>query len=79
VGDFSQYLQYEVGDGTKVKFWCGDCPLKEAYPKLFCITRVREASVTDLMKFCNEALHWDLRFSRSVKDCKLESLSAFMD
>ena len=30
---FSKNLQFEVGNGTRMKFWhdvwCGDCPLKE--------------------------------------------------
>ena len=33
---FSQFLQFDVGDGTIVKFWedvwNSDCPLKEAFP-----------------------------------------------
>ena len=36
---FPQFIQYEVGDGSRVKFWldswCGDKSLKEAFPMLF--------------------------------------------
>ena len=43
--DFSQHLQFDVGDGSRVKFWhdiwCGNCPLKETFPKLFCIVLLR--------------------------------------
>lgn len=38
---FSTFITFEVGDGTKVKFWldawCGDMSLKETFPKLYCI------------------------------------------
>ena len=48
---FSQYLQYEVGEETRVKFWhdlwCGDCLLKEVYPELFVISRDKDSTVTD--------------------------------
>ena len=37
--NFSILLRYDVGDGTRVKFWkhvwCGDCILKEAFPDLY--------------------------------------------
>ena len=36
---FPQFIQYEVGDGSRVKFWhdrwCGDKSLKEAFLVLF--------------------------------------------
>ena len=36
--NFSKFLRYDVGDGTRVKFWddvwCRDRPLKEAFPNL---------------------------------------------
>ena len=32
---FSKFIQFDVGDGTKVNLWqdesCEDCPLKEAF------------------------------------------------
>ena len=40
--NFSKLLWYDVGDGTRVKFWkhvqCGDCSLKEAFPKLYSLS-----------------------------------------
>jgi hypothetical protein len=43
-----------VGDGGRTKFWhdlwCGDTILKEAFPVLFGIAQVQDASVADNME-----------------------------
>ena len=56
-----------MGDGTRVKFWhdvwCGDYPLKEAFPEFYCINRSMEASLG-----CTILINWEL-----------ESLALFMD
>lgn len=50
-----QYLQFEVGDGSKTKFWNdlwrGDFPLKKAYLELFSSTRNKGVAVADLITF----------------------------
>ena len=55
--NFSKYIQYDVGDGTRVKFWddvwCRDRPLKEAFPDLYNISRSRDASVSEVMRCAN--------------------------
>lgn len=52
---FLQYLQFEVGDGSKTKFWNdlwrGDFPLKKAYLELFSSTRNEGVAVADLITF----------------------------
>ena len=44
--DFSKLLWFDVGDGTRIKFWedvwCRDCSLKEAFPELYSISQTRE-------------------------------------
>jgi hypothetical protein len=59
--------------------WCGDMPLKEAFPELLLISREKDASVADLLSFPNDIIHWDFHFTRSVQDCELKSLTCSMD
>ena len=44
--DFSKFLWFDVGDGTRIKFWedvwCRDCSLKEAFLELYSISRAME-------------------------------------
>ena len=53
--DSSKFLQFDVGDGTRIKFWedvwCRDCSLKEAFPELYIISRAREFFVLEVMRF----------------------------
>ena len=61
---FSKLLLYEVGDGIRVKFWkhvrCGDCTLKEAFPKLYNLSRARDASLAEVMGWSSGRIHWDV-------------------
>lgn len=56
-GVFSRFIIYEVGNGSKTQFlsdvWCGDQPLKDAFPKLLSTARCKEAWVVDNMQFSN--------------------------
>ena len=80
---FSLYLQFDVGDSSRVKFWHdmwgGDCPLKVAFPKSFNIYLNMESSLAELMQLSNGVTHWDVHFSRLVQDWELESLVKFME
>ena len=59
--------------------WCGDCPLKEAFPKFYSISWVREASVAEVISISDWRLHWGVQFSHPMQDWELESLALFMD
>uniref|UniRef100_A0A2N9HRX8 Reverse transcriptase zinc-binding domain-containing protein n=1 Tax=Fagus sylvatica TaxID=28930 RepID=A0A2N9HRX8_FAGSY len=80
---FSQFFKFEIGDGTRIRFWldfwCGEGPLKDAYPELIQLAKKKNALVGDHMDSHNGCIHWELQFSRSVHDWGLESVSTFLD
>ena len=74
---------YDIGDGSKVKFWkdrwCGETSLTVSYLDLFRFCRNKEASVAELMKSTNGILFWDVSFFRGVHARELEAMSSFLD
>ena len=80
---FSRMLKFEVGDGTRIRFWddvwCIDGPLKSAYPELYRIARVKDATVADNFQCRGNAIHWEVTFSRLAQDWELESFSSFLE
>ena len=66
--DFSKFLWFDMGDGTRVKFWeyewCKDCSLKVAFPNLHNISLDKESLVSEVMQFFDGRLHWDIQFCR---------------
>ena len=80
---FSRYILFDIGDGTRVKFWqdcwCGETPLAVRFPDLFRFCRDKETSVAELMKVSNRALFWDVSFFRGFHVWELEVVSSFMD
>ena len=79
---FSKFIQYDVGDGTRVKFWddvwCRDRPFKEVFPDLYNISRSRHALVSEVMRCANGRISWDMQFRRLVNDQESQSLDSFL-
>ena len=50
--NFSKLLVYDVGDGTRVKFWkhvwCGECTLQEVFSEFYCLSRSKDSSVAEV-------------------------------
>jgi hypothetical protein len=82
-GHFARHLHFEVGDGSKTRFWtdiwCGTCSLKEGFPELFRIARNKEALVRDHIRYQNGGVFWDLNFTRHAQDWELEAVFSFME
>ena len=80
--NFSKLLVYDVGDGTRVKFWkhvwCGDCTLQEAFPELYCISRSKDSSVAKIMGWSARRFHWNVQFRRPPQDWEEEAFDRFM-
>ena len=70
-----------MGDGTTIKFWedvwCRDCSLKEAFPELYSISWTREFFVSEVMRFSNGRLHWDIQFCCPPQDWESKSFDLF--
>ena len=70
-----------MGVGTTIKFWedvwCRDCSLKEAFPELYSISWTREFFISEVMRFSNGRLHWDIQFRCLPQDCESKSFDLF--
>ena len=79
----SRYILYEIGDGSRVKFWqdqlCGETSLAVRYSDLFRFCKNKDTSVAELMMSTNGVLFWDVRFFRGVHAWDLEAMSDFME
>jgi hypothetical protein len=55
---FSSHTKFEVGDGSKIRFWhdkwYGDWVLKDIFPDLYSIACVKDASVLDYLELSND-------------------------
>ena len=73
---YLDFFLYEIGDGSKVRFWldrwCGTS-LADCYPESYRICRNKKASVADLMRYTNGVLHWEIHFCRDVHNWVLEA------
>jgi hypothetical protein len=68
-----------VGDGTRIKFWqdlwVGNTILKAAFPVLFGIIVVKDASVANNLEFLGGSNQWNVSFTREAHDWKVNFLS----
>jgi hypothetical protein len=80
-GIFSGFTRFEVGDGVKTKFWhdlwWGNMVLKEAFPVLFGITWVKDASVANNMEVLGGSIKWNVSFIREVHDWEVGVFASF--
>lgn len=72
-----------MGDGYKIKFchdvWCGDQPLKAAFPDLYIIACLRVAFVADHLQFSNDSLQLNVNFVSVAHDWELKFFFSFFD
>jgi hypothetical protein len=51
--ELCRHTRFVLGNGTKIRFWddvwCGDSPLRVAFPGLYDIAREKHAFVADLL------------------------------
>ena len=59
--------------------WCGDITLKKAFPELYCLSRVRDSSVAEVMCWASGRIHWNFQFCSSPQDWEEDSFDQFID
>ena len=73
---------YDVGDGTRVKFWkhvwCGDFTFQEAFPKLYCLSRSKDSTMAEVMGWSARRFYWNVQFHRPPQDWEEEAFDRFM-
>jgi hypothetical protein len=57
--------------------WCGDVPLKEAFPVLYDIARDKDALVADHLVVVSGSYQWDVSFFRAAHDWVVDVLAYF--
>jgi hypothetical protein len=79
--NFKRHTRFDPGEGSRIRFWddvwCGDRPLKEAFPGLFNIARLKEASIADNVERANGVSQWNIQFLRLIHDWEVEVLASF--
>jgi hypothetical protein len=80
---FSMGVRFEVGIGSKVRFWhdvwCSDQLLKLVFPSLFSISRYKEAWVKENFIWRIGIVEWNVIFVRSVQDWEVDVVSSFFE
>jgi hypothetical protein len=57
--------------------WCGEVPLKEAFPVLYDIARDKDALVADHLVVVSGSYQWDVSFFRAAHDWEADVLASF--
>jgi hypothetical protein len=80
-GSFSGFSRLEVGDGVRTKFWhdlwCGNRVLKEVFPVLFGVARMKDASVADNLEVLGGSIQWNVSFVREAHDWEVGVFASF--
>ena len=56
-----------------------DKKYKDAFPNLYCLSRARDSSVTEIMCWLGGRIHWNFYFHRSPQDWEEEYFDQFID
>ena len=64
-GQFSRFIRFEVGSGTKITFWDwwgGDGALKDFFPTLYSTALIKSAAVVDYLCWNMGSIHGHVTF-----------------
>jgi len=78
---FCNHTRLMLGNGSRIRFWddvwCGEVPLKEAFPVLYDIARDKDALVEDHLVVVSGSYQWDVSFFRAAHDWEVDVLASF--
>jgi hypothetical protein len=78
---FYGFARFEVGNGVRTKFWyalwCGDAILNEAFPDLFSMAQVKDASVADNMEVLSGSTQWNVSFVKEAHSWEVGVFASF--
>jgi hypothetical protein len=83
LGQFSRFINFEVGSGTNIwlwhDWWWGNEAWRDLYLDLYSITKNQESAVAGYLHWITENTHWDITFMRDIQDWQMDMLIAFLD
>ena len=78
---FLSHTRFDSGDGSKIRFWddvwCGETSLKGAFPILYNIANVKDATVATNMDLSSRTFQWNIIFIRLIHDWEVGTLASF--
>jgi hypothetical protein len=78
---FSSHTRFDWGDGSKIRFWddvwCGETSLKVAFPILYNIANVKDATMATNMDLSSGTFQWNIRFIRLIHDWEVDTLASY--
>lgn len=80
---FQRHIQFEIGEGSFVRFWkhkwCGDEELWKSFPNLFDLATNKDAMVSSILHLEGGNATWNPTFRRNVQGWEMESVVQFFD
>jgi hypothetical protein len=78
---FCSHTRLILKNGSRIRFWndvwCGEMPLKEAFPVLYDIARDKDALVATHLVLQNGSYQWDVSFFRAAHDWEVDIFASF--
>lgn len=77
---FSSHIRFELGNGSKVRLWhdlCGNKALQEAFPILFGIACVKDASIAAHLKLSGGYNQWNVSFVKATHYWEVDVFASF--
>jgi hypothetical protein len=83
LGEFASLTRFEVADDSKIRFWhdmwCGDQALKEAFPDLCSIARIKDVYVANHLDLSNGPHQWNVNFIRVANNWEVDVFVSFFN